>query len=108
MPTALIKTRGRRQYPRTLAVRRKLTPVSDMRFRIQCNETVPRRMNPYTYPKWLLPLLIVISTGVQMIREHTRSKNVANKIQNIIGPKRSVSSMRCWSTLFNGFNTVKA
>ena len=54
-PVALVKTRGNRQYPKTLAVRMKLTPVWDMRFNMKCSEIVPRRMNPYTYPKWLFP-----------------------------------------------------
>jgi hypothetical protein len=34
-PTALVKTRGRRQYPNTLAVRIKLTPVRDIKFRMK-------------------------------------------------------------------------
>ena len=54
-PTALIRTRGRRQYPRTLAVLIKLTPICDMRFNMKCRDTVPSRIKPYTYPKWLFP-----------------------------------------------------
>jgi hypothetical protein len=54
-PMALINTRGNKQYPRTLAVRRKFMPMSDMRLRIKWRVIVPSRMNPYTYPKWLFP-----------------------------------------------------
>ena len=60
-PTALIKTRGSRQYPKTLAVLMKLTPICDIRFSMKCNETVPNRMKPYTYPKWLLPPWMEVS-----------------------------------------------
>lgn len=50
-PMALVETSGNKQYPRTLAVRRKFTPVNDMRLRMKCNDNVPNKINPYTYPK---------------------------------------------------------
>lgn len=55
-PIALVRTSGSRQYPNTLAVRRKLTPVRDIKFNMKCNDIVPSKMKPYTYPKWLFPL----------------------------------------------------
>lgn len=45
-PIALVKTRGSRQYPNTLAVRRKLIPVNDIKFNIKCNDIVPNKINP--------------------------------------------------------------
>ena len=45
-PIALVKTSGSRQYPNTLAVRRKLMPVKDIRFNMKCNDMVPNKINP--------------------------------------------------------------
>ena len=46
MPIALVNTSGSKQYPSTLAVRRKFTPVNDMRFRMKCKDNVPNKINP--------------------------------------------------------------
>lgn len=40
-------------------------------------------------------------------KEHTKARNTPNSSANSIGPARSESSIKCWSILAVGFNTVR-